>query len=74
MTSEVKPELRSIETVLSLTRYAKTALRQAGVSAARVVSSAGKKLSMRNSCRPTSRALAKVVSVENNRSVELFHL
>jgi hypothetical protein len=44
------------------------------VSAARVASSAGKKLSMRISCRATSCGVPKVVRVENKRSVALFHL
>ena len=44
------------------------------VSTARVVSSAGKKLSIRKSYRATSCAVPKVVTVENKRSVELFHL
>ncbi len=46
----------------------------AAVSAARVASSAGKKLSMRISCRATSCGDPKVVRVEKNRSVESFHL
>ena len=49
-------------------------LSQAAVSAVRVASSAGKKLSTRNSCRAMSSAVLKVVSEENNRSMELFHL
>src|SRR5215475_1625665 len=40
----------------------------------RVASSAGKKLSMRSSCSPTSSGVPNVVSVENNRRVTFFHL
>ena len=68
MTSEAKATaFESDGSVANAPRQ--TALRHSVVSAARVVSSAGKELSMRNSCRATSRALAKVVSMENTSRI-----